>query len=239
MSVRLSELEQRLASLTQAGAAAWDEPGLQLVQRLTRAARQADAALCAHLQERAARHLDRLEEAFEANRAEAQASLQQLVALGVVDAAHGQAKLDAGALGEVQRLSKRHRFGRRRVDASFAARRPDLEARALLRGITSPGTLQAPSAELLAATLYRDAVAGASASLTVARAVAAVPEDAGHYNPMRVASRALEALSDHPAYLQAQLARLEVVALLHPFTSPGKEPPPNATKRPSKGQKRK
>ena len=136
--------------------------------------------------------------------------------------ARWQAQARSGALRELQRLCRRrHRYGRGAWTRRSRARRAELEARAAARGITSPGTLEAPSAELLAATLYRDAVAGANASLVVARAVAVRPEHAGHYNPVRVASRALEALSDHPAYLRAQLARLEVVALLQELKTAG------------------
>jgi hypothetical protein len=50
----------------------------------------------------------------------------------------------------------------------------------------------------------------------VARARASVPVDAGHYNAQRVAARMLAALSTYPAYLKAQVARLETLALLQP-----------------------
>lgn len=231
MSAQPAELEQRLSTLAQAGAAAWDEPGVQLVRRLLCRAQQADAALGGYLLGRAAQHLNRLANAFEASRAEAQAELSHLVQLGVADRARLQAKLDEGALGEVRRLARRHRGGPRRTDPSGPARQLDLEARATARGITSPGTLAPPSAELLAATLYRDALAGASASLAVARAAASVADDAGHYNPERVASRALEVLSEHPAYLRAQLARLEVVSLLTELGGAKKKPDKRARRR--------
>lgn len=216
----LAQLEARLDSLTRSGAAAWDGPGVQLVRRLLDAAAGAEGELCAHLAERAGRHLERLAQAFSGGRTQAEAGLQELLDLGVPDAPRLRAKLESGELLELQRLRRRHRR-RSTAEPSLANRRDELEARATARGITSPGTLASPSAELLAATLYRDALAGANASLALARAAASVPEHAGHYNPVRVASRALEALGDHPAYLRAQLARLEVVALLKELKTAG------------------
>jgi hypothetical protein len=216
----LAPLEERLDSLARSGATAWDGPGVQLVRRLLDAAAGADAELCAHLAERAERHLDRLAQAFSGGRARAEANIQDLLELGVADAESLRAKLASGALLDLQRLRRRHRR-RRQAEPSVASRRDELEARATARGITSPGTLESPSAELLAETLYRDALAGVNASLVLVRAAASLPEHAGHYNPVRVAGRALEALSNHPAYLRAQLARLEVVALLQELKTAG------------------
>ena len=62
---------------------------------------------------------------------------------------------------------------------------------------------------------YEDSVAEMVASLSLARAVDVVPEDAGPYNPLRIASEALDRMRDiSPLYLTVQLNRLEELATL-------------------------
>jgi hypothetical protein len=53
------------------------------------------------------------------------------------------------------------------------------------------------------------------ASLALARAVDVVPEDAGPYNALRIASEALDRMREiSPLYLTVQLNRLEELATL-------------------------
>ncbi|MET0287307.1 MAG: DUF2894 domain-containing protein [Polyangiales bacterium] len=60
---------------------------------------------------------------------------------------------------------------------------------------------------------YEDSLAEMVASFALARAVDVVPQDAGPYNPLRIASDLLERMRKvSPIYLTAQLNRLEELA---------------------------
>lgn len=62
---------------------------------------------------------------------------------------------------------------------------------------------------------YEDSVAALVASFALARAVDVVPEDAGPYNPLRIASETLDRIREvSPFYLTVQLNRLEELASL-------------------------
>jgi hypothetical protein len=62
---------------------------------------------------------------------------------------------------------------------------------------------------------YEDSVAELVASFALARAVDVVPEDAGPYNPLRIASETLDSMRAlSPFYLTVQLNRLEELATL-------------------------
>jgi hypothetical protein len=64
-------------------------------------------------------------------------------------------------------------------------------------------------------TAYEDSVAQMVATLALARATDVVPEDAGPYNPLRIASELLERMrAVSPFYLAVQLNRLEELASL-------------------------
>jgi hypothetical protein len=65
------------------------------------------------------------------------------------------------------------------------------------------------------AASYEDSVAELVASFALARAVDVVPEDAGPYNPLRIASETLDSMRAlSPFYLTVQLNRLEELATL-------------------------
>jgi hypothetical protein len=62
---------------------------------------------------------------------------------------------------------------------------------------------------------YEDSVADLVASFALARAVDVVPQDAGPYNALRIASDALDTMrAVSPFYLTVQLNRLEELASL-------------------------
>lgn len=63
--------------------------------------------------------------------------------------------------------------------------------------------------------VYEDSVAALVASFALARAVDVVPEDAGPYNPLRIASSTLDRMREiSPFFLTVQLNRLEELASL-------------------------
>lgn len=65
------------------------------------------------------------------------------------------------------------------------------------------------------AVVYEDSVAALVASFALARAVDVVPEDAGPYNPLRIASTTLDRMREvSPFFLTVQLNRLEELASL-------------------------
>ena len=65
------------------------------------------------------------------------------------------------------------------------------------------------------AVAYEDSVAALVASFALARAVDVVPEDAGPYNPLRIASTTLDRMREvSPFFLTVQLNRLEELASL-------------------------
>ncbi|MFT3921647.1 MAG: DUF2894 domain-containing protein [Myxococcales bacterium] len=65
------------------------------------------------------------------------------------------------------------------------------------------------------AVVYEDSVAALVASFALARATDVVPEDAGPYNPLRIASNTLDRMREvSPFFLTVQLNRLEELASL-------------------------
>lgn len=83
----------------------------------------------------------------------------------------------------------------------------------------------------LAMAIYRDAAAATSAKLAIRRARRSLPPEAGRYHAASVATHALQALQITPGYLEAQLARLEVAALLEAFGAPPPAPPRKRARR--------
>ena len=93
--------------------------------------------------------------------------------------------------------------------ASMPSSRPSLSA--------APGSVPPPTRSLRKqrAVAYEDSVAALVASFALARAVDVVPEDAGPYNPLRIASTTLDRMREvSPFYLTVQLNRLEELASL-------------------------
>jgi hypothetical protein len=214
MNERTEALVRRLAALERAGLSAWDPPAIPLVERLIAAATRGEPQLADRLCTRAESHLDRLERSLADAKLRADAAVRRVAALEPDLVPVLERTLAAQAFCDVQRLARRCRPvaapRKRRAREQNAA----LAARAEARGLPLADPREAPDPEAVVRASYRESVSAARASLAVTRAVAAVPEDAGHYNPLQVAAHALEAMSAYPAYLRAQLARLEALELL-------------------------
>jgi hypothetical protein len=212
-----------LATLRAEGAERWDAPGLAVVDDLLAQTEHAPAALAAHLSERAHAHAQELQHAFSQARQRGATALTRLRA-----ADHPAELLVARALARgdtflPRRLLRRAPHASPRLrDALRQNLTEQLDAQAVARGISSPGVIESPVAQsrssarplAMAQSLYRDAAAGASARMTLAKTSASVPQDAGHYHAVHVGARTLEEAARHPAYLKAMLARLETLAVL-------------------------
>jgi len=227
MSEDLEALAQRLSTLESAGLSVWDAPGARLVAGILDRARASDEAVAGRLAARASAHLLELEASFATARQRAEAMVQRLGAREVAEPAALQRLLERGAFGEIGRLARRYRGAHapRRIQAS-ETRTAALEAEARARGISLPEHPDLARADLLATALYRDSAASIRANLTLAKVARAAPRDAGHYNARHIAVQTLEALREHAPYLKAQLARLELLAILPVPDAPKKRPAP-------------
>jgi hypothetical protein len=215
MNDDLQALTLRLATLQSAGLAAWDEPGARLVAGILARAERSDRAVAERLATRAAAHLGQLEESLAAARLRAESMAQRLGASEVPGPDALRGLLERGAFGEIARISRRYpRANEPRRAHVSEARIAALEAEARTRGIPLPADSDFARADLLATALYRDSAASIRANLTLAKVAAAAPRDAGHYNAQHIAVQTLEALREHAPYLKAQLARLELLAIL-------------------------
>jgi hypothetical protein len=215
MSEDLEALAQRLSALERAGLCAWDAPGARLVAAILARAQGSDDAVASRLATRASAHLGLLEASFAAARLRAEGMAERLGACELANPGTLKSLLERGAFGEIGRLSRRYprATAPRRTQAS-EARTAALKDEARARGITLPQHPDFARADLLATALYRDSAASIRASLTLAKVAAAAPRDAGHYNAQHIAVQTLEALREHTPYLKAQLARLELLAVL-------------------------
>jgi hypothetical protein len=90
------------------------------------------------------------------------------------------------------------------------------------------------------AVAYEDSVASLVASFALARAVDVVPEDAGPYNPLLIASSTLDRMREvSPFYLTVQLNRLEELASLLALPELPAPPAPPVPEKPQKALPRK
>ncbi len=227
-----------LAELRAAGASRWDAPGLAVVDRLLAQAEQAPVALAAHLSERAYAHAQQLQQDFDKTRERGAHALTRLQA-----AEHPAQQLVAQALARGDTFLPR-RLLRRAPQASPRLRDElrqnltrQLDAQAEARGISSPGLIESPVAQsrssrsstrplAMAQSLYRDAAAGATARMTLAKTAASVPQDAGRYHAVHVGARTLEEAARYPDYLKTILGRLETLGVLwhHGALTPAAKP---------------
>jgi hypothetical protein len=227
MSEDLEALAQRLSTLENAGLAGWDAAGARLVKGILGRARAADEAVAGQLATRASAHLNQLEASFAAARLRAESMAERLGACAVAEPDTLTRLLERAAFGEIGRLSRRYpRAAAPRRGHASETRTAALEAEACARGISLPEHPEFARADLLATALYRDSAASIRCNLTLAKVAAAAPRDAGHYNAQHIAVQTLEALREHAPYLKAQLARLELLAILPVPDAPKKRPGP-------------
>jgi hypothetical protein len=195
----LSELEAR-------GARAYDALGCDCVRELLARAEELGGGVARRLCLRAEAHLSALGARFSGEADRVAARLKDY------ESERGeQADLrEQLGSGELEQLARRLR----RLRAA-----PPLRARPLSLKRTAPGGNFARAGvstlRRKRVTVYEDSVAQMVATLAMARATDVVPEDAGPYNPLRIASEVLERVREvSPFYLAVQLNRLEELASL-------------------------
>jgi hypothetical protein len=175
-----------LETLETAGARNFDADSCDCIRALLKRATELDERAGSLLTARAHAHLTRLEERLERMRAQTARVLTRL------EEEHGELPNARSALARCELLDLRRQLRRR-------ALQPPAANRSLVKTdrITCLQAFEASASELLA-------------SFAIARARDVVPEEAGPYNPLRIASDLLERIRDvSPIYLTAQLHRLD------------------------------
>ncbi len=224
MIADVADVERSLEALEGRGARGYDAPACDCVRALLTRAEELSGGVGALLVARAQSHLSSLSERFDRESQRVRARLdalpveeEQLEAL--------RAQLERGEVTRVARTIRRLAIvPRSRVSSAATAesaappggnfsippRRPSLPAS---RSPTAPPP--ARSLRKQRTVVYEDSVAALVASFALARAVDVVPEDAGPYNPLRIASTTLDRMREvSPFYLTVQLNRLEELASL-------------------------
>ncbi len=221
MSEATAGASERVASLDAAGARTFDAAAFALVVGLVaRAEALGEGRGGARLRARALREVASLEARLERAREDAGRALD---AMDPSRRARAARALERGDVTSVRRAARRRERPRDPVrDAAEGAWLVRLAAEARASGVWSddladdgsPGRRLATIASL-AARLYERSLDEAAAASAVARAVDAVPSASGPYNALALATRALGELGAlSPAYLRAQLARLEDLGAL-------------------------
>ncbi len=212
----LASVEADLDALEADGARGFDAPACDCVRKLITQAEELGGAVADRLTLRAAAHLSALAEGLASDRIRVQAQLAAFETKNDEAMPELHKQLERGETTRVARMLRRMRTrpprvvappstGLARIDHGAA---PSASARAT-------GPRARISVRQKQALAYEDSVAELVASFALARAVDVVPEDAGPYNALRIASEALDkmrALS--PFYLTVQLNRLEELASL-------------------------
>lgn len=236
----LASVEARLDALEAEGARGFDAPACDCVRTLLTQAEELGGAVAERLAMRAGAHLTALSARLAADRTRVQAQLAAFEAKSeeVLPDLHKQ--LERGETTRVARTLRRIRSRPPRLLSaipSTALARIDPNVPSSEAAGRGAGPRTRISVRQKQALAYEDSVAELVASFALARAVDVVPEDAGPYNALRIASEALDkmrALS--PFYLTVQLNRLEELASLLSLPElPSKEPPPTALPRKKRG----
>lgn len=194
----LLELEAR-------GARAYDAPACDCVHALLARADELGGGVAARLALRAESHLSSLRARFDADRARVAERLE------ACEATRGEQTelrrwVESGDLLRAGRRLRRLRVLPATPARSLAVKQPVA---------TSFTRANAHVLRKKRVTVYEDSVAQMVATLAMARATDVVPEDAGPYNALRIASDVLERLRGiSPFYLAVQLNRLEELASL-------------------------
>jgi hypothetical protein len=238
-----STLEDRVDALAANGARAFDAAALgELSSLIARA-----GAVCGAAGDRLHARAERCAAALELRLAAARLEATGLVdALGASAPAHARSRLAAmlaaGDLASLRRAARRRPVASRHATAApdlawharlaAEAHARDVEPRhalALAPARSTETSLRVAIAAL-ARALYDRSLDEAAAACALARATDAVPSASGPYNALALATRALGELGAlSPAYLRAQLARLEDLGELLGF--PAEAPSPRARPR--------
>jgi len=205
------------------GARNFDAASCDCIRALVERALELDTRASDHLLERAMAHVDRLSERMHVAKSRTQRWLD------VAEAKHGALAAERDLLQQGHLTDLRRKL-RRLASGTGASASTQMVLRQRHR-LTRVKDYETSRAELISA-------------FALARASDAVPEQAGPYNPMRIASELLERIRDvSPLYLTAQLQRLEELASmlsLPDLPEPVKKPAPvplKASRPPARGAK--
>jgi hypothetical protein len=216
------EVEAALDALEDQGARAFDALACDCARTLLRRSDELSGFTAERLVERARAHVDGLRARFERERIRVESALRARV-----EQTGAHEDLDElvrrGDFATVARSLRRTR-GRPRPRLRFAGFIEAPKQSSPQSSPPPPAGFVDPSKEPPFEPLrvrrrrardYEDSVAELVASLALARAVDVVPEHAGPYNALRIASSVLDAMRElSPAYLTSQLNRLEELASL-------------------------
>ena len=207
--VRSTDIEAALAALEASGARAFDAASCDCARSLL--GRAGDLPLRARelLLDRVQHHIERLSTRLRESRAQAEQRLRR------VEQRHGHLPSLRGAIERGELIDVRRTL--RRLDGT-----PAREERRI--AIPERGARE-----------YEAAFAELAASFVVAEAVDTVPENAGPYNSLRIATDLLACIGEvSPLYLTAQLTRLDELGrmlLLPEVPIPGNQPPAPAPRK--------
>jgi hypothetical protein len=208
----LAQVESALDTLESLGARAYDAPACDCVRALLTRAEELGGATATILVGRAESHVVSLRERFERD----QARVAERVT--VLEQRTGRQPELRKALerGDITRVARTVRRLAMRPISQHTSRHLSAQYEPHVDEPQQPASPQArPSPRRKRAASYEDSVAELVASFALARAVDVVPEDAGPYNPLRIASETLDSMrSLSPFYLTVQLNRLEELATL-------------------------
>jgi hypothetical protein len=215
--VDLASVEDALNALEACGANAFDAISCACTRKLIARARKLDTRASALLAARAHDHVERLARRFERARAAVERRID------AAELSHGELPRERAACARGRLGAVRYALRRR---ASGGTARDDAAAKRERR--------------VRCAYEYEAALADLTATFAVASASDAVPEQAGPYNPLRIASELLEQIrSVSPIYLNVQLKRLEELASILalpelPVTPAKTQPPPGRAQPPAR-----
>ena len=236
----MTELAARVEALRGSALERLDPLGVSLVTGLLARALSAPDAVRGRLEARIEAHLAAISERATATRARAVSAIEAVEREGV-SAAPARTRLERGDAIGARRLAMRLAIRPLRERSGEAALRERLSRLAAGLGVSLVGAERVPATRL-ANRLFRIASSAPQAERVVELAQAARPEGAGRYHTDTVAADILammQALS--PAYLRAQVARLDLLAEVQAFIArgvPPKPPEPEKPARKSRARKR-
>ena len=204
-----------LSDLEGLGARGFDADSCDCIRALIERAQELDTRAAAHLLERAMAHVERLSLRMQRERQRTEHWLQ------AAELKYGELSAERYLLMQGE-LTKLRRKLRRLASGTGASASTQVVLRHRHR-VARTQDYETSRAELISA-------------FALARAVDVVPDQAGPYNPLRIASDLLARIRDvSPLYLTAQLQRLEELGSmlsLPELPAPVQKPPPVAVKPP-------
>lgn len=209
-----------LADLEGLGARGFDADSCDCIRALIERAQELDERASEHLLERAMVHVERLSLRMQRQRQRTERWLE------AAERKHGELSSERHLLEQGDITTLRRKL-RRIASGTGASASTQVVLRQRHR-VARTQDYETSRAELIAA-------------FAIARAADVVPEQAGPYNPLRIASDLLSRIRDvSPLYLTAQLQRLEELGSmlsLPELPAPVRKPPPAAIKPPPRSTK--